>query len=134
MGQFKCRVVSPKAVLVDDEYEMVVVPGSEGDLSAEEGSSPLLTSLRPGMIELYKGGKVSERYMTYDGFCEVSPVSCVITCDQLTPVSEIKTAEMASLQASASDTLSTSDVESEEYAKAENDYLYAEIAQYALTL
>jgi F-type H+-transporting ATPase subunit epsilon len=56
------EVVSPARLLVSEQVEMVVVPGSEGYFGVLPQHELLLSTLRPGVIDVYNNGAVSERY------------------------------------------------------------------------
>ena len=49
---FKFELVSPERLLVSGEVEQVLVPGSEGDFTMLAHHAPLLTTLRPGLLEI----------------------------------------------------------------------------------
>ena len=45
------ELVSPERLLLSAEVEMVVVPGSEGNFGVLPGHSPLISTVRPGVID-----------------------------------------------------------------------------------
>ena len=47
------ELVSPEKLEYAVEAEMVVVPGREGDMGILNNHSPLISSLRPGMLEIH---------------------------------------------------------------------------------
>src|SRR5262245_63657472 len=55
------ELVSPEKLLISRSVEMVVVPGTEGDFGVLIGHAPLISSVRPGVIEVYDEGKLEER-------------------------------------------------------------------------
>ena len=68
---------------------MVVVPGAEGDLGVLPGHSPLIATVRPGVIDIHESGSVKESIFVAGGFCEVSPERCTVLAEEATPVSDI---------------------------------------------
>ncbi len=61
---FTFDLVSPEKLLLSEDVEMVVVPGAEGDFGVLIGHAPLISALRPGVIDTYagdKGGKADFR-------------------------------------------------------------------------
>ena len=46
-------------VLARDEVDMVVIPGEEGDFGVLPEHAPFLSLLRPGVIAIYEGDRVS---------------------------------------------------------------------------
>jgi len=83
------ELVSPQRLLKSEPVEMVVVPGAEGDLGVLPNHSPLIATLRPGVIDIHDGGKVKERIFVAGGFCEVSPERCTVLAEEAIPVSEL---------------------------------------------
>ncbi|MBU4533190.1 MAG: F0F1 ATP synthase subunit epsilon [Eubacteriales bacterium] len=47
-------VVTPERVVYDEEARFVLVPGSEGDLGILPGHTPLITTLRIGLVRIRK--------------------------------------------------------------------------------
>ena len=50
--KFPFELVSPERLLLSVDAEMVTVPGAEGDFGVLAGHAPLISSLRPGVIEM----------------------------------------------------------------------------------
>ena len=49
---FKFELVSPERLLVSDKVEQVLVPGAEGDMTVLAHHAPVLTTLRPGVLDI----------------------------------------------------------------------------------
>ena len=55
---FKFELVSPERLLVSDDVEQVLVPGAEGDMTVLAYHAPVLTTLRPGLLDIgFPGGE-----------------------------------------------------------------------------
>ena len=72
---------------------MVVVPGAEGDIGVLPNHSPLICTVRPGVIKMYEGGKVSQEIFVAGGFCEVSPERCTVLSEEAVMVVDIDATE-----------------------------------------
>ncbi len=79
------ELVSPAKLLVSEPVEMVVVPGSEGAFGVLPLHAPTLSTLRPGFIDVYKGGEIAERYLVTGGFAEVTRTTCTVLVDDAIP-------------------------------------------------
>lgn len=90
------ELVSPERLLLSASVEMVVVPGEEGDFGVLPRHAPLISLLRPGVIQVYEGGKVTDRVFVAGGFAEVTPARCTVLAEQAIPVSEIDRAAVES--------------------------------------
>ena len=91
-GTVEFELVSPAKLLVSEPVEMVVIPGAEGDIGVLPGHSPLIATVRPGIIDIHEGGKVRDRIFVGGGFAEVSPNRCTVLAEEATPVDEINLA------------------------------------------
>jgi F-type H+-transporting ATPase subunit epsilon len=87
--QFQFELVSPERLLVSEPVEMVVVPGVEGDFGVLPGHAPLVSTLRPGVIAVFEGGKVANRIFVASGFAEVTGERCTVLAQQATPLGDI---------------------------------------------
>lgn len=85
------ELVSPEKALRSAEVFMVVVPGTEGDFGVLPGHAPLVSTIRPGAIEVYAASMtdVPERIFIDGGFAEVGPDSLTILAESAVPVGEI---------------------------------------------
>src|SRR3954469_24414344 len=97
------ELVSPERLLISRDVGMVVVPGSEGDFGVLPDHAPLISTVRPGVIEVYDDGQtVSDRIFVAGGFAEVTGDRCTVLATEAVPVKDINRAaaeaELASLQ------------------------------------
>ena len=98
------ELVSPSALLKSEPVEMVVVPGTEGNFGVLPKHAPMISTIRPGVIDIYAGGKVSERIFVAGGVAEVNPERCTILAEEAVPVADIKADEaQASLETAEAD-------------------------------
>jgi F-type H+-transporting ATPase subunit epsilon len=81
----KLELVSPERLLLSEQAEMVLVPGSEGVFGVLPLHAPTLSTLRPGFVEVYQAGVVRERFFVTGGFAEVTPTSCTVLVDEAIP-------------------------------------------------
>jgi F-type H+-transporting ATPase subunit epsilon len=92
--QIQFELVSPERLLVSQAVEMVVVPGAEGDIGVLPGHAPLISNVRPGMIAVFEGGKVTDRIFVAGGFAEVTPERCTVLAEAAMPLEDIDRAEV----------------------------------------
>ena len=71
MGKLQLEVVTPEKVMVSQEVEIVVAPGSLGEFGILEGHVPFLSGIVPGELRYTAGGQ-TERFVVTTGFTEVS--------------------------------------------------------------
>jgi F-type H+-transporting ATPase subunit epsilon len=87
---FKFELVSPERLLVSGEVEQVLVPGSEGDFTMLANHAPLLTSLRPGLLEIVSSGAERRRYFVRGGFAEVGPQGLTVLAETAIDLVELE--------------------------------------------
>jgi F-type H+-transporting ATPase subunit epsilon len=87
--QIQFELVSPERLLLSEPVEMVVVPGVEGDFGVLPGHAPLVSTVRPGVIAVFEGGKVVQRIFVARGFAEVTGERCTVLAEQAMPVGDI---------------------------------------------
>lgn len=84
------ELVSPERLLNSADVEMVVVPGEGGDFGVLAGHAPLMSTIRPGVIEIHPGaGAAPERVFIDGGFAEVNEKGLTILAQQAIPVAEL---------------------------------------------
>lgn len=108
---FTFDLVSPEKLLLSEEVDMVVVPGAEGDFGVLIGHAPLISALRPGVIDTYTGTKVKKRIFVAGGFAEVTGERCTVLAEEAMPVEDIDPSEAETRIASAREALGDADNE-----------------------
>ena len=86
------ELVSPEKLLLSEAVDMVVVPGSEGNFGVLPGHSLLISTVRPGVIDVYDGAEIGERIFVSGGFAEVTPERCTVLADEAMPLSALDAA------------------------------------------
>lgn len=86
---FKFELVSPEKLLFSGEVEQVLVPGAEGDMTIMAKHAPLITTLRPGLLEVeFPGGK-RQRFFARGGFAEVVPAGLTVLAETAIDLDEM---------------------------------------------
>ncbi|HKM88845.1 MAG TPA: F0F1 ATP synthase subunit epsilon [Xanthobacteraceae bacterium] len=94
MAELHLDFVSPESVLFSGGVDQVDLPGAEGDLGIFAGHAPLVTTLRPGIVTIYRGG-AREPVVVIGGFAEVSPAGLTVLADRAVPRENFDTAMLA---------------------------------------
>src|ERR1700742_3408724 len=103
--KFEFELVSPERLLLSEPVDMAVIPGSEGDFGVLAGHSLLISTLRPGVIEVWQGETVTNRLFVVGGFAEVTDTRCTVLADEAVPVDEINAADAQAAFEAARDAL-----------------------------
>jgi F-type H+-transporting ATPase subunit epsilon len=83
------ELVTPARLVLAEEADMVVVPGGAGDFGVLPGHAPLMSTLRPGTIDIYQGNQVTRRLFVESGFTEVADDRCTVLAEEAIPTTEI---------------------------------------------
>lgn len=83
------ELVSPERLLLSAQADMIVVPGAEGDFAVLAGHAPMISTLRPGAIEVYDGDKVAERIYVAGGIAEVTGDRLTVLAEEAIPIAEL---------------------------------------------
>ena len=97
----KLELVSPERLLLSEQVEMVIVPGTEGVFGVLPLHAPTMSTLKPGFVEVYQDNVVKERFFVTGGFAEVTPTSCTVLVDEAIPQATLTTAYAAERLAKA---------------------------------
>lgn len=91
---FKFELVSPERLLVSEEVEAVVIPGTEGEMTVMASHAPVMTGIKPGVIRVSRGGS-QERYVVFGGFADILPESCTVLAESAVHVDDIDRDDLA---------------------------------------
>src|SRR5712691_11253551 len=88
------ELVTPERLVVSTMVEMVVVPGTEGNFGVLPGHAPLISTIRPGTIDIYEGRTITERIFVVGGISEVTPERCTVLADEAMAPASLDRAEL----------------------------------------
>jgi F-type H+-transporting ATPase subunit epsilon len=101
MAKVSFRLVMPERELLATEADMVVVPGTEGDFGVLPNHAPLISTVRPGVLEVFQGGKAEQRFLVVGGFAEVTPERCTVLADEALPFETVTPEQLAERERAA---------------------------------
>lgn len=99
---FKFELVSPERVLMSEDVEQVVLPGTEGDFAVLTGHAPFVSTLRPGVLEV-TAASGRKRLLVKGGFAEVDPARLTVLAEQAFDVADLD-AEKIAVELAAAET------------------------------
>jgi F-type H+-transporting ATPase subunit epsilon len=88
MGRLFLEIVTPEKIVVSQEVDAVVAPGTEGEFGVLPGHIHFLTGIVPGELR-YNTGAGKESMAVTTGFAEVSNDKVSILVDAAEKASEI---------------------------------------------
>ncbi len=87
----RCEIVSQDRSIFEGEADVVILPGSEGEMGILPNHAPLLTTLNFGIIKIRNQG-VEEIFTVAGGVAEIQPDIVTVLADRAENVSEIDVA------------------------------------------
>ncbi|WP_343312810.1 F0F1 ATP synthase subunit epsilon [Brucella sp. BE17] len=115
---FQFELVSPERLLLSAEVTEVVIPGSEGYLTALAGHSPLMTTIMPGVVSVKLADGKSDSYVVFGGFADITPQNCTLLAESATHIDDFDKADIQRRIEHARETLESA-TSSEHRTKAE---------------
>lgn len=80
MATLRLEIVTPEAKAYSEDVDMVVVPGTEGELGILPRHIPLMTPIKPGELKVTRNGL--DVYLAVgEGFVEVTQTSVTVLTD-----------------------------------------------------
>jgi F-type H+-transporting ATPase subunit epsilon len=81
-------------LLVSDEVEQVLVPGAEGEMTVLAHHAPVLTTLRPGLLDIGFHGGNHRRYFIRGGFAEVGAAGLTVLAETAIDLVELDAGQL----------------------------------------
>jgi F-type H+-transporting ATPase subunit epsilon len=99
------ELVSPERLLFSTDVDMVVVPGTEGDFAILPGHAPFISTVRPGVLDIYEGGinpaNLKTRIFVAGGFAETADSRLTVLAEEALPLADINRARVEARLADA---------------------------------
>ena len=88
------ELVSPDRLLISEDVDMIVVPGTEGDFGVLLGHQPMISTVRPGILEVQNSGGEDRRIFVNGGFAEITGNRCAVMTEEAVPVEDLKRGDL----------------------------------------
>jgi F-type H+-transporting ATPase subunit epsilon len=92
---FRFELVSPEKLVLAAEVQQVLVPGSEGDMGILPGHAPVMTTIRPGLLEVTTRSGNAKRFYVRGGFAEAGPERLTVLAQQSINLEELNADHLA---------------------------------------
>ena len=100
----RCEIVSQDRLVFEGDVDIVVLPGSDGEMGILPNHAPLLSTLKMGIIKVRHGGE-EDLYTVTGGVVEVQPDIITILADAAEDIGEIDIARAEAAKQRAEDLL-----------------------------
>ncbi len=95
MAAFKFDLVSPERLLVSEDVESVIIPGTEGEMTVMANHSPVMTTIKPGVVTVKSVAGPEQKYVVFGGFADILPSGCTLLAEEAVPVQDINREQLA---------------------------------------
>jgi F-type H+-transporting ATPase subunit epsilon len=102
---FKFELVTPERMLLSEDASQVVIPGTEGDFTVLAGHAPVISTIRPGLIEAALHDDRRLRLFVKGGFAEVDANRLTVLAQRALEVEGMDAARIADELATAENEL-----------------------------
>jgi F-type H+-transporting ATPase subunit epsilon len=92
---FQFDLVSPERLLVSEQVESVIIPGSEGEMTVLANHAPVMTTIQPGVVTVKLAGR-EDRYVVFGGFADILPSGCTLLAESAIAVADINKEDLTS--------------------------------------
>jgi F-type H+-transporting ATPase subunit epsilon len=120
------ELVTPERIMTTAEVDLVVVPGGDGNFGVLPGHAPLLSTLRPGIVDIYEDDAVTSRIFVAGGFAEVTETGFTVLAEEAIDIGDIDAAQASERLDAAREALAKAQSEEEGVVAAEAEIKVAE--------
>jgi F-type H+-transporting ATPase subunit epsilon len=89
---FKFELITPERMLFSEDAAQVLVPGFEGEFTVLPGHAPVISALRPGVVDAALADTRKVRVFVKGGLAEIDTGKLTVLAERAIPV-EAMTAE-----------------------------------------
>jgi len=92
---FPFELVSPEKLLVSGEASEVLIPGTEGYFQVFANHAPLMSTIKPGVVEVKMADGEASNYVVFGGFADVSPNGLTLLAEHAVNVNDLDREDLA---------------------------------------
>jgi F-type H+-transporting ATPase subunit epsilon len=119
MARLRCEIVTAERTVFQGDVDMVIAPGSEGQLGILPHHAQLMTTLTYGELVLHREGQEDEFIAIGGGFMEVGPDHITILADSAERAEEIDVARAEAARHRAAELMTQKREEDQDFVRAE---------------
>jgi F-type H+-transporting ATPase subunit epsilon len=94
-GTFKFELITPERMLFAEDAAQVLVPGFEGEFTVLPGHAPVISALRPGVVDAALADARKVRVFVKGGLAEVDHDRVTVLAERAIPVEAMDAATVA---------------------------------------
>lgn len=115
---FAFELVSPEKRLLAGEATEVVVPGSDGYFTVMARHAPLMSTVRPGVVDVKMADGATQQLFVRGGFADVSTEGFTLLAEYAVPLAELSQEDLDSQIKDAEEDVADADTDEKREAAA----------------
>ena len=88
------ELVSPEALVLAGDAQQVVVPGSEGYFTVMANHAPMMSSMKPGVVDVVMADGSKSQIFVRGGFADISPEGFTLLAEEATDLKDMNEADI----------------------------------------
>jgi F-type H+-transporting ATPase subunit epsilon len=92
---FKFQLITPDRMLLSEDAAQVLVPGTEGEFTVLPGHAPVISALRPGVVDAALADARKVRVFVKGGLVEIDADRLTVLAERAIPVEAMDAATVA---------------------------------------
>ena len=88
------ELITPSQTVINQEVDMVVVPGSEGHFGVLPLHAHTLSTLNKGIVKLYENGNSINEIIVDGGIADVNPSGCTLLVEKAKSLKDFNKSEI----------------------------------------
>ena len=90
LKDFDFELVSPERKLMSEKAWQVTIPGEEGHFGVRAGHSSIVSSIKPGIVEIITSeGDAPTKVFIAGGFADVTATNCTILAEEASMLDDL---------------------------------------------
>jgi F-type H+-transporting ATPase subunit epsilon len=89
VAAFQFELVAPDKLAFRGPAESVLVPGVDGDFLVLKDHAAVMTSLRPGVLDIEETAGKHSRFFVRGGFADVNPAGLIVLAETALPAQDL---------------------------------------------
>lgn len=89
------ELVSPERLLVSEQVEYVIIPGTEGEMTVMANHAPVMATVKPGVVTVKAVSGKEDRYVVFGGFADILPEGCTLLAESAVAIADIDKDDLA---------------------------------------
>jgi F-type H+-transporting ATPase subunit epsilon len=86
---FKFELVSPERLLISEDVESVIIPGTEGEMTVMANHAPVMSTVKPGIVTVKPVSGSEQQYAVFGGFADILPETCTVLAESAVHVDDL---------------------------------------------